>query len=61
MTGGELGLRSLAVIDGRFLLSLNDVPQVRDIFCQFNFQEVEVTYTDSSAGATKAAEVIISK
>lgn len=39
----------LAGIRGRFLLSLNDVPEVRELFGAFALEEVRTTYTISSA------------
>lgn len=49
----------LAEIKGKFLLSLNDVPQVREIFAPFTIRPVTTTY---SVGLTpnKAQEVFIS-
>jgi DNA adenine methylase len=47
---------------GRFLLSLNDTPEVRQIFDGFTLTEVETNYTLShTTNATKAAELIITK
>lgn len=51
--------QQLAGIKGRFLLSLNDVPQVREVFAAFNFTQVETVYSISSNNQ-KAAELIIS-
>ena len=47
---------------GRFILSLNDRPEVREIFAGFDMEEVGVTYFQGAGcGATKEArEVIIS-
>lgn len=51
----------LAGIKGRFILSLNDCPEVRRIFAAFNFREETVTYTvGRAAKAKRAAELIIS-
>jgi DNA adenine methylase len=51
----------LARIKGRFLLSLNDVPEVRDIFSGFDMEEVALTYTVGGGGKAKAArELLIS-
>ena len=51
-------LRSLK---GRFLLSLNDRPKVREIFAGFALEEVETTYQIAGSGKLpKAAELIIS-
>jgi DNA adenine methylase len=49
----------LAGIKGRFLLSINDTPGVREVFAAFRFVEAETTYT-VGAKATRAAELIIS-
>jgi DNA adenine methylase len=35
----------LARIKGRFILSINDVPEVRALFAGFQIAEVDVTYT----------------
>lgn len=52
--------KTLDDIQGKFVLSLNDVPPVREIFKGYNFKEVELLYTVSKSGNTKAKEVIIS-
>lgn len=49
----------LAGIKGRFILSLNDRPEVRDTFARFDIRPVELSYSITSAGATNAREVII--
>lgn len=49
-------------IRGRFILSLNDHPEVRRIFAGFNFREEDVRWTVGGAAAGKAKlakEVII--
>lgn len=48
----------LAAINGKFLLSLNDTPEVRDIFKTFIFDEAEVTYTVGK-GRDKNKELLI--
>ena len=53
----------LAGIKGRFLLSLNDVPEVRTIFAGFHLAEVRTTYTISGKRKDPAggrAELLIS-
>lgn len=51
----------LLSIKGRFLLSLNDVPEVRRIFANFEIEAIGTTYSINSAGRNKpAGEVIIS-
>lgn len=50
----------LGRIDGRFILSLNDHPEVRRMFAGFVIEDVETTYTASSAGTVGARELLIS-
>lgn len=47
-------------IEGKFILSINDTPEIRELFAGFIMDEVRLKYTVSSAGATDAAELIIS-
>lgn len=49
-------------LQGRFILSLNDCPQVRDIFSGFDFEEVGVSYSLSRRTDTRGqrGELIIS-
>lgn len=48
-------------IKGRFILSINDKPQVRDIFAGFDFEQVDCTYTiGSNVKAAVFPELIIS-
>ncbi len=49
----------LEAIQGRFILSLNDTPEVREIFGQFEIEEVTLNYR-LSGKVTPAREVIIS-
>jgi DNA adenine methylase len=52
----------LAQIRGRFVLSINATPFVRETFARFDIAEVETTWTVSSASAgrgTKVTELII--
>lgn len=53
---------SLKAAQGRFILSLNDTPGVRETFAGFRIETVETTYSmNAKAPATKAVtEVIIS-
>lgn len=37
----------LAGIKGRFLMILNDTPEVREIFTRFTIEEVNLTYSVS--------------
>jgi DNA adenine methylase len=51
----------LAGIQGRFLLSINDHPDVRAIFQRFDFEQLETTYTLAQQGPGKAVgELVIS-
>lgn len=50
----------LAGIEGAFVLSINDRPETRDLFGRFHLQEARLRYTVSKAGATEAAELIVS-
>jgi DNA adenine methylase len=54
----ELLAQALGEIRGRFILSLNDVPEVRRIFGAFRIEDARLTYQISGA-PTDAAEVII--
>lgn len=49
----------LASIKGRFLLSLNDRPEVRETFKRFDIEAVKTTYSVQGGGKS-AGEVIIS-
>jgi DNA adenine methylase len=52
----------LAGIKGRFLMSLNDHPAVRQVFGRFAIQRVETTYSiagGAKAGRGKVAELLI--
>lgn len=50
----------LASIEGRFLLSLNDVPEVREVFSAFEIEAVRTQYTIGSGKPKQVGEVIIS-
>jgi len=50
----------LARLKGRFILSLNDVPEVREIFGQFQITEVKTTYSIAAKGAVPKGELVIS-
>ena len=57
----ELMAEQLRTVSGRFLLSLNDHPDVRRIFAGFTFEEAEVLYTVGGMRSAKSAgELIIS-
>lgn len=49
----------LEAIQGRFILSINDTPEIREIFAGFAIEEVRVNYR-LSGSVTPARELIIS-
>ncbi|UWU13288.1 DNA adenine methylase [Rhizobium sullae] len=49
----------LGRIKGSFILSINDVPQIRDAFSRFRFAEAELTYSIAGGEGTPARELII--
>jgi DNA adenine methylase len=49
----------LAGIKGRFVLSINDVPEIRQIFDRFTRRKVRTTYTTRGGHGKPAAELII--
>lgn len=51
--------QQLAQLKGRFILSLNDRPEVREIFSGFQIDGVETHYGIAGKGARPAGEVII--
>ena len=50
----------LSQIQGKFILSLNDVPEVREIFKGFNIESVQTKYLVGSKSTSIAQEVLIS-
>ncbi len=49
----------LAAIEGRFVMSLNDTSEVRELFGRFSIERVEVTYTLNNGAPGRFGEVII--
>ena len=49
----------LTKVRGKFVLSLNDVPQVRALFGPFHIQSVELHYTSQSSAGRRYREVLI--
>lgn len=47
-------------LKGHFVLSINDVPEIREIFSNYNQEQVRLKYTASAGAATEARELIIS-
>ena len=50
----------LGGIEGRFLLSLNDRPEVRELFGAFRIEPVRTTYTLDARHARRAGELLVS-
>lgn len=51
--------RRLSRLKGRFLMSINDVQEIRETFKGFAFQEVELLYSVSGGKGTKARELVV--
>jgi DNA adenine methylase len=49
----------LREIKGKFLMSLNDTPEVRDIFSCFHIESVGITYSIQSKGEREHQELLI--
>ena len=49
----------LSQIKGRFILSINDTPEIREIFSGFPIEPTQTTYTASSGKGKPANELII--
>ena len=47
-------------IKGKFIMSINDVPEIRCIFKAFYIKEVQTTYTTGLQPGKKANELLIS-
>ncbi len=53
--------QTLRDIKGQFILSINDVPEIREIFSGFHFEEAALKYSVSRGAATDAKELIITR
>jgi len=49
----------LGRIKGRFILSINDMPEIRELFSQFELNEVELNYTIAIGKGVPAKELIL--
>ena len=49
----------LRELKGRFILSINDVPEIREVFEGFHMEPVKLKYSISSGVSTPASELII--
>lgn len=54
----EMAIR-LSRLQGRFILSINDVPQIRELFGRFTLNPVGLRYSVSGGSGTEARELII--
>jgi DNA adenine methylase len=53
----------LAKVKGRFLMTINDTPEIRDIFGRFNIEEVQLKYAATNSAKARAkpnTELLIS-
>ena len=50
----------LASIEGKFILSINDHPEIRDLFKSFKIKPVELKYTVSKTEQTIGKELLVS-
>ena len=50
----------LREIRGKFILSINDRPEIRELFSAFNSEEVKLKYSVSKGAATEARELFVS-
>ena len=51
---------ALTDIEGAFILSIDDRPEVRELFGTFQFEEVSLKYSVAKSEATIARELIVS-
>lgn len=49
----------LGNLQGRFLLSINDMPQIRELFKGFKIEEADTTYSTGSSGPKKVTELLV--
>lgn len=49
----------LAKLKGRFIMSINDVPEIRELFAAFKMEEVSLNYSVAGGKGTPASELII--
>ncbi len=55
----ELMAERLAGLKGRFILSINDVPEIRALFGRFDIEEVSLTYCVGGKGKNRPARELI--
>jgi len=49
----------LAAISGRFILSVNDVPEMREAFARFAIESVATRYTVAGGKWSDVAEIVV--
>ena len=49
----------LGSLKGKFILSISDCSEIRDVFSAFHFEEVKLKYSVASSGTTDAAELLV--
>jgi hypothetical protein len=49
----------LSAIAGKFLLSVNDVPEMREVFARFGIESVATRYTAAGGKWSDVAEIIV--
>ena len=49
----------LANVKGKFIMSINDVPKIRELFAQFHIKEVATEYSIHSGPTQKVTELLI--
>jgi DNA adenine methylase len=50
----------ISQLKGKALMSINDTPEIRELFCDFKIEEVAVRYSIGSNSRPKAMELLIS-
>lgn len=56
----ELMAQALDGIGGAFIMSINDVPEIRELFAHFYISPVSLKYSIAQKGTTEAQELLIS-
>ena len=57
----EVMAERLARLKGRFILSINDLPQTRELFRAFDLVDVDLLYSISGGKGTSARELIVQR
>jgi len=50
----------LSGVEGKFILSINDLPEIREIFGTFNIKPVTLKYTVAKEKSTVGKELLVS-